>query len=313
MQTKTASRRKGGRREKRGDGAARPATLALVIFPIINPSPHSTRLSLPPQVSVNDPLRFGSLVAYQTDWGVSSLTIRTEETPTGEASSGRLGTKTTSAAALAASEAGDVEGVDRVADDEENDVRGRGVDYDALSDGVTRLRLPMASLEGSEGIVGRAWGGFLPAYAPRAASDAESSLPPRGISFVCRDLRTVAAYDADGVFLGVRRPGSGRPLIVTGAARDGRGDLSVVIDDVAGATGLRLKNDPGIPVVYAGFALVMVSAFLSFLPFRQVWAAAGVARGVPAGGVLVGGRANRGDDEFAQEIGACLDEVPELN
>ena len=35
-----------------------------------------------------------------------------------------------------------------------------------------------------------------------------------------------------------------------------------------------VKNDPGVPLVYLGFAIVMPATLLSLIPFSQVWATA---------------------------------------
>ncbi len=61
---------------------------------------------------------------------------------------------------------------------------------------------------------------------------------------LARDPQSVVVYDSSGSFVGVRRPGSGKPLAVEG--------LNIVIEDVVGSTGLELKHDPGVPWVYAG-------------------------------------------------------------
>jgi cytochrome c biogenesis protein len=120
-----------------------------------------------------------------------------------------------------------------------------------------------------------------------------------GVSLLARDFQSVAAYASDGSFAGVRRPGSGRPIVVDG--------LTLVIDDVKGSTGLELKTDPGVPWVYAGFAGLMVTSFLSLLSHSQVWAV-----GEESSGLLhVGGRSNRAKEEFKTELDEVLSEVPE--
>ncbi len=67
------------------------------------------------------------------------------------------------------------------------------------------------------------------------------SLPP---AVLARDPQSVVFYDSKGQFVGVRRPGSGKAIAVEG--------LQLVVEGVVGATGLELKNDPGVPAVYAG-------------------------------------------------------------
>jgi hypothetical protein len=57
--------------------------------------------------------------------------------------------------------------------------------------------------------------------------------------------QTVTFYDSKGEFAGVRRLGSGKPIEVEG--------MTIVAQEVLAATGLELKADPGVPLVYAGF------------------------------------------------------------
>ncbi len=61
---------------------------------------------------------------------------------------------------------------------------------------------------------------------------------------LARDPQSVIFYDSAGQFVGVRRPDSGKPIEVEG--------VSLVVEGVTGATGLELKADPGVPLVYAG-------------------------------------------------------------
>lgn len=58
------------------------------------------------------------------------------------------------------------------------------------------------------GIKGKLWATFVPAEAPAEGQR------PRGASVVARDFQTVALYGSDGEFVGVRRPGSGKPIEV---------------------------------------------------------------------------------------------------
>ena len=114
-------------------------------------------------------------------------------------------------------------------------------------------------------------------------------------------FQSVAVYASDGSFAGVRRPGSGRPIEVDG--------LRLVVEDMKGSTGLELKTDPGVPWVYAGFAGLMVTSFLSPLSHSQVWAVQSEGGG---GGVLhVGGRSNRAKEEFKSELDDVLNQLPE--
>jgi cytochrome c biogenesis protein len=71
--------------------------------------------------------------------------------------------------------------------------------------------------------------------------------------------------------------------------------------------------------VYAGFAGLMVTSFLSLLSHSQVWAVEveGEEAGgsIPGGGgrklLHVGGRSNRAKEEFKTELDEVLDDLPE--
>jgi cytochrome c biogenesis protein len=123
------------------------------------------------------------------------------------------------------------------------------------------LALPMASLEGAAGFSGRIWGTFVPLPGGPPPVPGER---PRGATMVARDLQSAAFYDRSGAFVGVRRPGSGKPILVDG--------VPLLLEALTGATGLELKSDPGVPIVYAGFGGVMLTSFLSFVSHSQVWA-----------------------------------------
>ena len=158
------------------------------------------------------------------------------------------------------------------------------------------FNLPVAALDGAAGVKGKAWATFVPspdgAGPPRAPG-----APPRGVTLLARDVQSLVLYKADGSFAGVRRPGSGNPIVVDG--------LTITIDDVVGSTGLDVKADPGVPAVYAGFGGLMVSTLVSYLSFNQVWA-------LEEGGALhVAGRTNRAALAFGGELDAALLEVPE--
>ena len=59
------------------------------------------------------------------------------------------------------------------------------------------------------GVSGQAWATYLPAE--KAPSDGSK---PRGATVFARDFQTVVIYDAQGKFVGVRRPGSALPIQV---------------------------------------------------------------------------------------------------
>ena len=116
------------------------------------------------------------------------------------------------------------------------------------------------------------------------------------IVLIAEDPRTVVLYDSGGNFAGVQRPGSTKPVQVDG--------LVVDIKHVTAATGLELKADPSIPIVYAGFGGLCLTTVLSCLPYSQVWAVQ------KQDGIILGGRTNRNAAGFESEVETMCDAVP---
>ena len=67
-----------------------------------------------------------------------------------------------------------------------------------------------------------------------------------------------AIYDNKGKFLGIKELGD---FIETKYA----------VIDVIPATGLLIKYDPSIPLIYFGFGFLMLTTSLSYLPYTQIW------------------------------------------
>lgn len=196
-------------------------------------------------ISVNQPLRYGGVTAYQTDWGMAALTIKAKGSPL------------------------------------------------APADG-SAVNLPMAMLQGETGSDSKLFATFLPAEDPSAVQ----GKAPRGVSILARDLQSVVFYDSKGEFVGVRRPGSGKPITVEG--------VEIVVEGIVASSGMELKSDPGVPIVYAGFGGLCITAILSYLSHSQVWA------WQEGGNVLLGGRTNRAKYAFTQELGEVARAVPEV-
>lgn len=56
------------------------------------------------------------------------------------------------------------------------------------------------------------------------------------------------------------------------------GGVKLSFEAVVPLTGLQYKSDPGIPVVYASFAFIIVGVLLAMIPYRHVWAQAEIGR-----------------------------------
>ncbi|KAI5314329.1 hypothetical protein L3X38_043505 [Prunus dulcis] len=184
-------------------------------------------------ISVNNPLRYGGITIYQTDWSISALQVLKD------------------------------------------------------NEGPFNLAVAPLKINGDK----KLYGTFLP------VGDVNSP-DVKGISMLARDLQSIVLYDQEGKFAGIRRPSSKLPIEIDGT--------KVVIVDAIGSSGLDLKTDPGVPVVYAGFGALMLTTCISFLSHSQIWA---IQDGTA---VIVGGKTNRAKGEFPEEMNRLLDRVPEL-
>ncbi|CAH2036234.1 unnamed protein product [Thlaspi arvense] len=184
-------------------------------------------------ISVNDPLRYGGVTIYQTDWSFSALQV----TKDGE--------------------------------------------------GPFNLAMAPIKINGDK----KLYGTFLPVGDTNAPN-------VKGISMLARDLQSIVVYDLEGKFAGIRRPNSKLPIEIDG--------MKIVIEDAIGSTGLELKADPGVPVVYAGFGALMLTTCISYVSHSQIWA---LQNGTT---LVVGGRTNRAKNQFPDDMNRLLDQVPEL-
>jgi cytochrome c biogenesis protein len=118
---------------------------------------------------------------------------------------------------------------------------------------------------------------------------------PDGTEPVLLSLETeqgpVQVFDGNGERLALLRPG-GEPSEVKG--------LPLRVASVLPASGLLLKRDPGVPLVYLGFAITLLGGGLSLIATRQVWA---IAEGKQ---LHVGGLCNRNLSAFAVELPQLL-------
>lgn len=139
---------------------------------------------------------------------------------------------------------------------------------------ISRLNIPNARL----------WGTFLPIKPD--GSD--------GVSLIVKDMQgLVLVYGSDGKLISTVR--KGMSIDVKG--------VTISIVDVVGSTGLQIKADPGVPIVYLGFALMMVSVLMSYISHSQVW-------GLYENGKLyLGGTTNRAQVTFEREFINILDQL----
>jgi cytochrome c biogenesis protein len=178
------------------------------------------------KIFVNEPLRYRGVTFYQTDWGISSVRVRINNSPI--------------------------------------------------------FQLPMAQLD-TKG-KGRIWGTWIPTKPDMSA----------GVSLLAKDLQgMVLIYDVNGKLVNTVR--SGMSAEVNG--------VTLKVLEVLGSTGLQIKADPGIPIVYSGFGLLMLGVVMSYFSHSQIWALQ------KEGQLYVGGKTNRAQVAFEREILDIFDQL----
>nr|QUE28011.1 Ccs1 [Sahlingia subintegra] len=114
-----------------------------------------------------------------------------------------------------------------------------------------------------------------------------SSEPFSKYIFVIRNLRgEVDVYTENLTYLYTQK--INHPFFLDG--------LELNFVEIISSTGLQIKSDPGIPIVYVGFFFLMLSSFLSYLTYSQIWLKS--CENV----TIVGGNSNRDVVNFEEEF-----------
>lgn len=71
---------------------------------------------------------------------------------------------------------------------------------------------------------------------------------------------------------------------------------SLTLSEIISSTGLQIKTDPGIPLIYSGFFFLMVSTLISYITYSQVWLILDRSK------LFIGGTTNRAVFEFELEF-----------
>ncbi|GAA6616722.1 cytochrome c biogenesis protein [Scytonema sp. NUACC26] len=142
------------------------------------------------------------------------------------------------------------------------------------------FQIPMAPLNTNG--QGRIWGTWIPTKPDLSA----------GVSILAKDLQgMVLIYDASGKLIDTVRAGMATQV----------NGVTLKILEIVGSTGLQIKADPGIPIVYSGFGLLMLGVVMSYFSHSQIWALQKDSR------LYVGGKTNRAQVTFEREMLEILD------
>ena len=71
---------------------------------------------------------------------------------------------------------------------------------------------------------------------------------------------------------------------------------SIFFSEIISSTGLQIKTDPGIPIIYLGFFFLMLSTLISYITYSQIWI---IQRNKK---IFIGGTTNRATFEFELEF-----------
>ena len=107
-------------------------------------------------------------------------------------------------------------------------------------------QLPLNSLSNAKNI----WVTWIPFF----SSDID------GITFITSTLNGKFSLYTNGVLLGNFNIGD--KIFQLGG---------LTIFEVMTETGLQIKSDPGIPLIYLGFVILMLSSLISYFSFTQFW------------------------------------------
>ncbi|MBD2363753.1 cytochrome c biogenesis protein [Anabaena minutissima FACHB-250] len=144
------------------------------------------------------------------------------------------------------------------------------------------FQLPMGLLNTK--VPGRIWGTWIPTKPDMS----------EGVSLLAKDLQgMVLIYDSQGKLVDTVRAGMSTQV----------NGVTLKVLDVVGSTGLQIKADPGIPIVYTGFAILMLGTVMSYFSHSQIWALETGDR------LYIGGKTNRAQVAFEREVLEILDSV----
>lgn len=73
-------------------------------------------------------------------------------------------------------------------------------------------------------------------------------------------------------------------------------DQPITLSEIISSTGLQIKTDPGIPIIYIGFFFLMLSTLISYITYSQIWMVQKNKK------LFIGGTTNRALFDFELEF-----------
>ena len=114
----------------------------------------------------------------------------------------------------------------------------------------------------------------------------KSSSPNEGMIAILDNLEGYSSiYDEKGVFLGNMELNETSNFV---------GPLTFF--EIISSTGLQIKADPGVPIIYSGFFFLMISTLLSYVTYSQIWMIQKNKK------LFIGGTTNRAIFDFELEF-----------
>ena len=71
---------------------------------------------------------------------------------------------------------------------------------------------------------------------------------------------------------------------------------SLTLLEIISSTGLQIKTDLGLPIIYGGFSLLMLSTLISYITYSQIWVVKKQKQ------LFIGGTTNRAVFDFELEF-----------
>ncbi len=140
-----------------------------------------------------------------------------------------------------------------------------------------KLQLPLSSLPQ---LGDQIWGLVLP-----TDLNGEESV----LITVSNEEGPVNIYNEKGTFLASLRPG--------GEGKEIKG-IPLSVKEVLAASGLLIKQDPGVPIVYTAFTITLIGSGLSIISTKQIWAIIDKNKSA----IYYGGLCNRNLSGFSSEL-----------